>query len=377
MPLFKPKDNYLGIDLGTSSIKMVELANFNGRPRLVTYGFTERSLGSIGNNDTLINNIDQTAAVILDICKKSKATAKKVVTALPNYSVFTSILNLPDMPKKDLASAITWEAKKIIPIPLEEIILDWKIIEETSDSPVVGANIAAPGSVPDMLQANNPIGQISSKSKKNLKILLTGANKGLIRKYIEIFNKTGLNLLSLETENFALIRSLVGNDKSVIMVIDIGASTSSITVVDKGIPFLSRSIDIGGFSITRAISNSLNVSMERAEQFKQDLSLDMETADNSLPQTVEKAFIPILNEIKYTINLYQEANNKKVEKIILSGGSALLGHLTGYVSSSLNVNAYIGDPWARTIFPVDLKPILDRIGSRFAVSVGLAMRDIE
>ena len=377
MAFFQSKDSYLGIDLGTSSIKMVELANFNGRPRLVTYGFTERSLSSIGNNDILINNIDQTAAVILDICKKAKTSARKVITALPNYSVFTSILNLPDMPKKDLASAITWEAKKIIPIPLEEIILDWKIIEETNDNQSGGAVKPVAGISPDRLQVNNPIGQISSKSRKNLKILLTGANKGLIRKYIEIFNKTGLNLLSLETENFALIRSLVGNDKSVVMVVDIGASTSSITIVDKGIPFLSRSIDIGGFSITRAVSNSLNVSMERAEQFKQDLSLDIETADNSLPQTVEKAFTPILNEIKYTINLYQEANNKKVEKIILSGGSALLGHLTGYISGALSINTYIGDPWARIIFPVDLKPILDRIGSRFAVSVGLAMRDIE
>ena len=186
-----------------------------------------------------------------------------------------------------------------------------------------------------------------------------------------------MTLLSLETENFALIRSLVGNDKSVIMLVDLGATTSSLSVVERGLPVLNRSLEMGGTMITRAISNSLNVNFDRAEQFKQDLSLGSETADNILPQTVEKSFLPILNEIKYTLNVYQEQNKRRVEKIILTGGSALLGNLAGYLSKLLNINTYIGDPWARVIFPTELKPILDRLGSRFAVAIGLAMRDIE
>ena len=219
--------------------------------------------------------------------------------------------------------------------------------------------------------------KIFSKSQKNLKILLTGASKNLVKKYVDIFNVSGLTLLSLETENFALIRSLVGNDKSIIMLVDLGASTSSIAIVEKGIPVLSRSIEMGGTMITRAISNSLNVNFDRAEQFKQDLSLGSETANNSLPQTVEKAFSSILNEIKYTLNIYQEQNKNKVEKIILTGGSSLLGNLPGYLSKVLNINTYVGDPWARVIFPTELKPILDRLGAKFAISIGLSMRDIE
>ena len=199
----------------------------------------------------------------------------------------------------------------------------------------------------------------------------------LVKRYVDIFKAAGLTLLSLETENFALIRSLVGNDKSVIMLVDLGATTSSLSVVERGLPVLNRSLEMGGTMITRAISNSLNVNFDRAEQFKQDLSLGSETADNILPQTVEKSFLPILNEIKYTLNVYQEQNKRRVEKIILTGGSALLGNLAGYLSKLLNINTYIGDPWARVIFPTELKPILDRLGSRFAVAIGLAMRDIE
>ncbi|MDO8668694.1 MAG: pilus assembly protein PilM [Candidatus Buchananbacteria bacterium] len=372
MGIFSSKSSYLGIDIGTSSIKVIELSNFKGRPRLVTYGFIEKKPAEIRN---LVDDTAGTAAIINEICAKAKTSSKKVIAALPNFSVFTSILNLPNLPKKELASAISWEAKKIIPMPLEDIILDWKIIEEIEESD--GSKISDFSQSYGENQANKPMSKIFSKPQKNLRILLTGASKSLVRKYVDIFNVAGLTLLSLETENFALIRSLVGNDKSTIMLVDFGASTSSIAMVEKGIPVLSRSLEMGGTVMTRAISNSLNVNFDRAEQFKQDLSLGSETADNSLPQTVEKAFSPILNEIKYTLNSYQEQNKKKVEKIILTGGSSLLGNLPGYISKVLNINTYIGDPWARIIFPTELKPILDRLGAKFAIAVGLSMRDIE
>lgn len=371
MSIFSSKnESYLGIDLGTSSIKICELANVGGRPRLVTYGFSEKNTEANGN-DNLLNRTEETAMAIKGICEKSSATSKKVVTALPNFSVFSSILNLPNLPKKELASAISWEAKKIIPTPLDEVILDWKIIDEIESS-----GGAETSTMPDNGQQTTSFKRIFSKPHKNLRILLTGANKSLVKKYIDIFGKANLNLLSLETENFALIRSLIGNDKSNILLIDLGATTSSITVVEKGIPVLSRSLELGGQMITKAISVSLNINLDRAEQFKQDMSLDNETADNSLPQTVEKSFSAILHEIKYTISLYEGQNKQKIEKIILSGGSSLLGHLPKYLSDTLSINTYIGDPWARVVFPMELKPILDRIGSRFAVAIGLAMRDI-
>ncbi len=366
--------SYLGIDLGSSSIKVVELMNVKGRPRLMTYGFTEKNISNIGDTG-LISDVNEAALILQDILKKSKTTSTKVVAALPNYSVFTSILTLPALNKKELAAAISWEAKKIIPLPLEEIILDWKIIEEFEtggargqDSPLLDKSV---------MQDTNPLKKIFSKPQKSVKILLTGASKSLIKKYVDIFAKANLNLLSLETESFALIRSLLGSDKSTIMLIDMGASTSSVTIVKGGIPVLTRSLELGGQSITKAVSSALNVTMERAEQFKQDLALDAETSENSLPKTVEQSFAPILNEIKYTFNLYNEGNTAKIEKIVLTGGTALMGHLTGYLANYFNINVYIGDPFSRVIFPTDLKPVLDRVGARFAVSVGLAMREIE
>lgn len=364
------KISYLGIDLGTSSIKVVELSNYSGRPRLSTYGFTEKNTAEIGN-DNLLNDVSGTATILKEILKKSKTSTNKAIAALPTFSVFTSIITLPYLNKKELASAISWEAKKIIPLPLEEVILDWKIIEEFDSVPSV---IKDNG---NLSQESRPLKKIFSKTQKNIRILLTGASKNLIKKYVEIFSKAGVELLSLETESFALVRSLIGTDKSVVMVVDLGASTSSILVVKKGIPMIARSIELGGQSLTKSISSAINVSLDRAEQFKQDLSLDAETAENVLPKNIEQGFAPILNEIKYTMNLYNDANEAKIEKIILTGGGALLGHLSGYLADSFNINVYIGDPFAQVVYPTDLKPALDRIGPRFSVAVGLAMRDIE
>lgn len=365
MGLFSSDPTYIGVDIGTSSIKVVELANYKGRPRLVTYGFTEKNVADSGGTPSA----DDLALAINEICAKSHITGKKAITALPSFSVFTSILNLPYLSKKELSSAVTWEAKKIIPMPLEDIILDWKVIAEIEAAAEGEAQAVSP-------QAAMPFRRILSKPKKNIRVLLTGASKSLVKKYISIFEKAGITLLSLETESFALIRSLTGNDPATVAIIDMGATTSSITVVDRGIPVLTRSLEVGGLMMTRAIATSLNVNLERAEQFKQDLTLDMETAENSLPQTVEKSFASILNEIRYTINLYQDQNKKQITKIILTGGSSLLGHLPGYLESQLNITTHVGDPWARVMYPTDLKPVLDRLGARFAVAIGLAMRNI-
>ncbi len=310
---------------------------------LLTYGFSEN-----------LDDLDQAepekiAEAINKICAKAGMSSRQAVSALPTFSVFSSIINLASVNKKDLPSAINWEAKKVIPLPPEEMILDWKKIE-------------TPGETDD----------------NNIKILLTGAPRNLVKRYIEIFKSARINLLSLETETFALVRSLLGNDKSTAMIVEIGAKTTSFTIIDKSIPILNRSIDIGGQTITKSISHSLNIGLERAEQFKYDLGVgSLDSADNSIPKTIAESISPIVNEIKYALNLFQTKNGKKTDKIILSGGSALLANFTGYLSKILDINVVAGNPWSSVSYPLDLKPMLGEIAPRMAIAIGLALREME
>ena len=127
--------------------------------------------------------------------------------------------------------------------------------------------------------------------------------------------------------------------------------------------------------ITKAIMNSMNVNLDRAEQFKRDFGL-MSGANRSVPNTIQNALNPMINEIKYVFDLYQRQGNAKIEKIVLAGGSSFLPNLPSYLAQLLNLPVIIGDPWDRIVYPMDLKPVLQEIGPRMAASIGLAMRDI-
>jgi len=349
MSILLSSSNYLGVDIGNTGIKVVELKKEKGKIKLVNYGFSEHKKH---NSIDWQKNINLAAELFIKILSDSGIHAKDAVSALPTFSVFSSILNLQNADKKDISSAVHWEAKKVIPLPLEEMILDWRPLDETQ--------------------------QDKDKKSKNMKVLLTGAPKVLVKKYTEIFKLAEINLLSLETETFSLIRSLLGGDKTTIMLVEIGASTTDVSIIDNNIPTLSRSIDVGGLAITEALSKKMNIDLVQAEQFKYDLAMSsLKSEGAEVPAIIVDIISPIINEIKYAINLFQNKNGKMTEKIVLSGGSALLPNICGYLSKILDKKVIIGDPWSRLSYPADLKPLLNEIGPRMAVAIGLAMRELE
>jgi len=340
----KQKKSFLGVDIGSTSIKLVELNKEKGAPTLVTYGYAERAISDIvkGDAQKILNKV---AALLKRLYTDAGITSFQAVTALPNYSVFNSVITLPMMNKKELDSAVRWEAKKFVPMPINDVVLDWRII--------------------DTIEVD--------KRRKNYRILLTAAAKNLVRRYVEIFKKADLELLSLETESFALSRALIGKSQATTMIIDTSAVTTDILIIEKGVPALNRSIDVGGITISRAIANSLNIDFKRAEQFKRDIGM---SGSSKIPKVIEGILKPVVDEMRYSLKLYQEQSGKAVEQVIFSGGSAYLPNLTEYFSKILNIRVIIGNPWARISYPEELKPALDEVAPRFAVAVGLALREI-
>lgn len=367
--LLNKNQSYLGIDIGMGSIKIVEFKNEKGKPKLVTYGFIEQSVDIVHDNSEEAKK--RVAELILKTCKKAQVSTQKVITGLPTFSVFNSIINLPSISSKDLPSAIKWEAKKFIPLPLEEVILDWKILKEESPK----KNELKIDINKNETQSVVSAGKIK-KTKKGLRILLTVAPRSLIKKFVDIFKLINFELLSLETASFALTRSLIGYDLNPIMIVDIGAAITSVIVVEKNIPILNRSIDMGGISVTQAIANSLNIDFKRAEQFKRDIGISNAFAQDGTSKTIQTILDNIINEIRYTIELYERQGFKKIEKIILTGGSAYLPNLPDFLSKALEKKVYIGDPWFRVVYPLELKPALEEIAPRLSVAIGLAMREI-
>lgn len=344
------KPTYLGVDFGAGGIKLVELVNEKGRARLSTYAFVERPIADAQRS--YLDDVAGTADVLKKMLKKARTTTRKAVAALPIASVFSSIISVQKAAKpEELKEAVNWQAKKLIPLPLEEMTIDWKPITTTAN--------------PD---------------EKYVQVLLTGAAKTLVKKYLDVFNAAGLELLSLETEALAMIRSLVGRDHSPTLLLDIGTVRTNILIVENGIPFVSRSVARGGVDVTREMAAALGLSEDQAESMKIDAAAMAPLYDGGFPKVFEKALAPILSELTYSTNLFlgQKANqDKRIDKILLTGGGALLPRLAEHLSSAMKLRAYVSDPWARVVYPEALKPVLSQIGPRFAAPIGLAMRDID
>jgi type IV pilus assembly protein PilM len=346
---FAKKRSYLGVDFGSAGLKAVELAVEKGKPRLVTYGFTELPIDVVRNvsveaRDLAVNSLKA-------LVQQARVTTTKAVAALPNFAVFTQIMDLPVMSDKDLAAAVRWEAKKIVPWPLEEMILDWKKL-----------NIpAAP--------------KDATSGSATMKVLLIAALKNVVARYMEIFKLANIELLSLETEAFSVARALAVTDVPTMLIVDIGAFTTDLAVVERNIPLINRTLDIGGNTLTKAIAHSLNINEQRAEQFKRDFGLAVE-AGGSIPKTIEAAFSPVINEVKYLFDLYQGQSRTPIQKVVLTGGSAYLPHLPDFLQTLLKVPVILGDPWERVVYPVELKPALDEVGPMLVVAIGLALREI-
>lgn len=339
---------FLGIDIGDSSLKMVELKKKNRQIYLSNYAFSE-NVSEV--NFMKVDDVNYLARAINKVRTEAGISAKKVTASLPTFAVFSSIININNVEKKGMAAAVNEEAKKVIPLPLDEMTLDWKVVPDAS------------GKIP---------------TKGNLQIFLTGSPKKLVRKYIDIFKAAKLELASLETETFSLVRSLVGDDKSTVMIVEIGANSTDLFIVKESIPVLNRSLAVCASTVTRVLSEKLGLSYAQAEQFKFDMSVTLSAdAAEELPQLLVKTLEPIVTEMEYMLDFFQSQNKGSVEKVILSGGGALLLNLSDYLTKRLNLKVIIGDPWSRVRYPEELRPVLSEVGPRLAVAIGLAMREIE
>ncbi len=349
----------LGVDIGTSGIKLVEVGLRKGRPALLTYGYTEKA--SNQRSVSPFEDTKRTGEILAKLVKDSGATSREVMSALPLTAVFSAIIAVPTNKKdKEFKTFVDSQVAKLTPIPLSDMITYTTMIDGEKDAK-----------------------QTEDKKTKYGRVLVTGAARAQVQKYVEIFQTAKLDLKAVDTEGFALIRSLIGKDnKGTVLLLDIGSGRSTLTIVEKGIPMLTRSVNIGGDLVTKRVQEQLGVSEEEAERLKLDFASF--SGDSSLPgglpPILEGLMQPLVHEIRYAIQLYDNmelTDRFQIEKIVLTGGSSLLPRVPKYLAEVLNMNVYPGDPWERLAYPQEMRPVLDEIGPKMAVAIGLALRELD
>lgn len=348
----------LGIDIGTAAIKMVELEKSGGRFVLKNYGLFElKGVDAKTPNQTLGQSIlklpDQEIIWgIRELIKKSNIKSTAVIASIPSFSTFSTIIEMPYLSEQDLAKALPLEAKKYIPIPLNEVILDWSII--------------------DIKDSTNPEPSVKPTT---VQVFLAAVPRDETERYKRIMSGAGLNLKALELENTALIRALLGNDLSPTTIINIGGRSTSIVIVDKGYERVSHNYEIGGFEITKSIARSLSVSLEKAEELKRKLGLK-EIDENIVNEAMVSLIDMMVFETKKTISNYEAAHNQKISRILLVGGLSNMPNFINYFKQKLGAEILAANAFARIVYPQPLAPAIQELANTFSIAVGLAMREI-
>jgi type IV pilus assembly protein PilM len=383
----KPK-SYLGIDLGAGGVKVVELVEQKKRPVLFTYGMTadhheaERFLLSskkramaakqgdkpYGAEEEMLTTEAQArtdeeesqliatyASMIKTVCKQVRTTARKAVVSLPVSSVFHTIVTLPIVKKDEFDHLLKVEIQKLLPFKLEETAVEYEFLQHLPDA-------------------------------KLQRILVNAAPLRLIRFYSTMMQQAGFKSedIELETESVGIVRSLVGRDMALSMIIDVGAERTSFFMVEEAKAITNHTIQVGGDKINKVIQNTLGLDPSLVEQVKLD-AFGRLMAGDEIKNWSKEIFLdlfnpvidPIMKEIAYNFDLFlrQSGNeHKRPEKIILTGGAAFFPYLATLISEKFKIKCYIGDPWGRVVYQDALKPILQTIGPRMSIAVGLALR---
>lgn len=357
---FRKSKGNLGIDIGTSSIKLVELEKRGGRFYLTNYGIFELkgfdsslSVVQSENWQSILKLPDQEiTAGITELTKKANINSVDVVASIPSFSTFATVIEMPYISNEDLARALPFEAKKYIPIPLNEVVLDWSIVGVADNGDVAGG--AKPSTV---------------------EVFLAAVPKDETVRYQNIMKNAGLKLQALELENSALIRALLGNDLSPTVIVNIGGRSTSIIIVNKGYERVSHNYEVGGFEITKAIAQSLNISLEKAEELKRKFGLK-KTDENIINESMVSLVDMMVFETQKTILNYEEAKKEKITQVILVGGLTNMPGFGDYFQEKLGRETLLGNPFSRIMYSETLAQILPELSSIFSTAIGLALREI-
>lgn len=396
MQLFRRTVNGIGVDFGTSTVKVVELTKTKAGLGLVTYAIATQ--GNLLVDGRTPDAVARTTLLLRAMFQRAGVSRGTVAAALPILSVFSTVLELPWMPERELDAAVKFAARSYVPSPLADVVLGWTRIGPPTDAarPVPPPTVTAPplvaeasplaagvgrwaGTPPEAL--GNQEGEAPRapklrrpQTRKVQEVFLTAAPRESVARYTAVFERLEVPLGALEVESFPLARSLLRGESRPVLLVDFGGRTTSYSVVDEGYLRINQALDVGGEALTEAIARKLALRTEDAERKKR--TEGVQGSEATAPAAA--ALRPVLSEMvgrgETVRRLYERKRGRPLGKIVLIGGGARLPGLPGFWSSVTGLPTEVGNPWREITVPSPLTERLSVLGPAFAVAVGLALR---
>ncbi len=358
--------SFLGIDIGTSSAKVVQLRASHGAAILETYG--EIALGPYGGQPigkAVKLTPEKTAEALTDLMKEANVTARSGGFSIPFSSSLISVLEFPKVDEGTLKRMVPIEARKYIPVPVSEVTLDWFVIPQDE----------AEKSAFDRIQGEVP-------KPKGLEVLLVAIHNDAVSGFQTIAETAGIHVEYYEIEIFGAARSSLSHGIAPVLVVDIGASTTKMYIVERGIVRLTHLISTGGQQMTETLARSMSWDFEKAERVKRERGLEDSAAysadeNDRIKSALLSTLSRLFSEVNRVLLSYGQRYNKNVSRVVLCGGGASLPGLAAQAKISLSAEVATADPFARVEAPAFLADVLREIGPGFSVSVGLVLRKLK
>lgn len=359
-------ESAIGVDIGSSAIKVVEIKKKGGKAILETYGaialgpYAEIEAGRVTNLP-----VDKVSSALQEVLKQSGATGKSLAISIPIQSSLVFVLELPAQIKEsDISETITTEARKYIPVPITEVSIDYFILPKKE------------ASFEEMNREGNEAEPLVQRTDK-LNVLVVATQNDAVARYRSIVSESSLSASFFEIEIFSSIRSNFEHELSPVLLIDFGASRTKLSIVEFGMVKGYHTIDRGGVDISNSISKSLSIPFAEAEKMKKDFGLFGNPADKSLADIIKVHVDYIFSETNNVLLNYEKKYNRTISKVIFTGGGALLKGLPEVATNNFKAEIEIGRPFSKVGAPAFLDKVLETMGPEFAVALGLALRKLQ
>ncbi len=343
------KNTAFGLDIGTTTMKVTWL-DFDNKVIKYISSRVEPVLSKGMASESPFDH-QEMAASINKLVIDAKIKINNVNVSLPENRVYTKVIDMPNLSEKELSNAIYWEAEQYIPAPLNTITLDWSILKKPKNT--------------------DPAGK--------MQVLLVAAPNQIIKRYQMILELAGLTVVGIETEILSVVRSVVVNETfPTTLIMNIGALSTSLVIVQNGIIVFSYITPLGGIALTRAIAADFGISVPQAEDYKRTYGLSDKNIGGRISNAIKPVLSTLVSEVKKAIAFYSDKykNESSISQLLLTGGGALLPGIIGYFVQSIGLETIIGNPWK--LFNIQGVPEdLGIRGPEFATSIGLALKDYE
>lgn len=339
----------LGVDIGTNSIKIAEVSQKGGRFRLENYGIINAldylSRPNLALQTSSLNVVEKEAARLIKIILKDMGTKSKTALAsIPTFASFVTLVDMPVLSKQETAQSLKYQARQYIPMPIEQVQVDWLKVDE----------------------------YISTQGQFQ-RILLIGIPKKIVSAYKRVFKEAGLRLVAMELDALALVRAF-SKFETPTLIVDIGAESTLVVVAEGNFVKYVGQTDYSGVHITRVISQSLGLGMKRAEELKKRRGLLPQNGESELSTLIQPFLDVIIQEVEYIRKLYEERYGKKVAQLMLTGGGSSLLRIEDYFSKRFNLHIIFPDVFANIDYPPEIEPAMRKLRREMPIAIGLASR---